>query len=43
MMVLKTFGETKPMKWSIGAEDAKAPIATWGYFILNHAASTAKK
>ena len=27
--------------WRIGADDAKAPMAIWGYFNLNHAASTA--
>lgn len=25
----------------MGADDAKAPMAMWGYFNLNHAASTA--
>lgn len=29
-------------KLRIGAEDAKAPIATCGYFNLNQAASTAR-
>jgi len=28
---------------SIGADDAKAPIAIWGYFSLNHAANTEKR
>jgi hypothetical protein len=41
-MLLKAYGETKSMKWRIGAEDAKAPIATCGYFILNQAANTTK-
>ena len=43
MMLMKISGETIPMKWRIGAEDARAPIATCGYFILNQAANTAKQ
>jgi len=43
MMLLKISGETKSMKWRMGAEDARAPIATCGYFILNQAANTTKQ
>jgi len=43
MMLLKISGETKSMKWRIGAEEARAPIATCGYFILNQAANTTKQ
>lgn len=42
MILSKAYGETKSSNWRIGADDAKAPIATCGYFILNQAASTAK-
>lgn len=41
-MLSKTYGETKSVNWRIGADDAKAPIATCGYFILNQAANTRK-
>jgi hypothetical protein len=39
-MLVNVYGETKSKNWRIGAEDAKAPMATCGYFNLNHAAST---
>lgn len=41
MMLVKLYGEVIFSKLRIGAEDARAPIATCGYFSLNHAASTA--
>lgn len=41
MMLVKLYGEVMFSKLRIGAEDAKAPIATCGYLSLNHAASTA--
>lgn len=41
-MLLKLYGDTILSKLRIGAEDAKAPMATCGYFNLNQAASTAK-
>lgn len=43
MISLKLYCEVMLSKLRIGAEEAKAPIATCGYFNLNHAASTARE
>lgn len=41
MILLNEYGEVILPKLRIGAEEAKAPMVTCGYFNLNHAANTA--
>lgn len=41
-MLLKLYGDVMFSKLRIGAEDARAPMATCGYFNLNQLASTAQ-
>lgn len=41
-MSLKLYGDVKFSKFRIGADEARAPMATCGYFNRNQAANTAE-